>query len=95
MAQHSDQDYVQFDPFQGDEADIRLRRVRLVRVRKPHQCHVGPMLYGESHEIQPGERARYEKALIDHSFWGRYYACLPCLDKWLSDIYGDTNENAD
>mgnify|MGYP003346889291 CR=1 FL=1 len=46
----------------------------------------------EQRARQPGERARYEKALIDGSFWGRYYVCLPCMDKWLAEVLGDTEE---
>ncbi len=90
---HSDADYIRFDPFEGDEAEIKCRSVRLVKVRKPQSCFFGmEPLHGDQHVIRPGERARYEKALIDGSFWGRYYVCLPCMDKWLADVLGDIEE---
>lgn len=86
----TDEDYIHFNPFEGDEAKIECRSVSLVRVRKPQSCFFGlEPLRGDKHVIQPGERARYEKALIDGSFWGRYYVCLPCMDRWL----GDTEES--
>lgn len=80
----ADSEYLRFDPFQGDEADIRCRSVKLVRVRKEHPCFLGAHpIDGDQHTIKPGERARVESALIDGDFWGRSYVCLPCMDQWL------------
>lgn len=31
-------------------------------------------------------------ALNDRSFWGHYYVCLPCMDKWLDNALGDAEE---
>lgn len=90
MMPRTDEDYIRFNPFEGDEAQIECRAVRLVRVRKAQSCFFGAEpVHGDQHKIQPGERARYEKALIDGSFWGRYYICLPCMDKWLTEAFGE------
>lgn len=87
----SDDDYIRFNPFDGDrDGDVKCRSVRLIKVRKPQSCFFGMLpTYGDQHMIQPGERARYEKALIDRSFWGRYYVCLPCMDKWLTEAFAE------
>lgn len=38
-------------------------------------------------EIQAGERARYEKALVDGA-WGSYYICLECLAPFALECLG-------
>lgn len=82
--------YVNHDPFDGDrDADLRLVQVRMVTTRKPHKClgsiagEVGP------HDIPVGTRARFEKALVDGDYWGRYYVCTACMDRELSVAEGD------
>ncbi|POS05300.1 hypothetical protein C3Y08_25085 [Burkholderia gladioli] len=89
----TDDDYLRFDPFEGDEAAIACRRVRLVNVRKDRPCFIGLLNHAE-HSIKAGERARAESALIDSSFWSRTYVCLPCMDKWIEDVSGTGEEDA-
>lgn len=36
-----------------------------------------------THQIQPGQRARLEKAIVDGQ-WQTYYVCLKCMGKHLS-----------
>ncbi|MPW16933.1 hypothetical protein GCT13_08310 [Paraburkholderia sp. CNPSo 3157] len=91
---YAESDYLSYDPFEGDEAEIRCRTVKLVKVRKPHACFIGANPHGgDNHLIQPGELARFETALVDGDFWGRSYVCIPCMDKWLADVLdGDDDE---
>lgn len=85
-------DYLAYDPYEGDEAEIRCRTVKLVKVRKAHACFMGANpVGGDGHLINPGDVARYEKALVDGDFWGRSYVCIPCMDSWLSDVLCDTS----
>lgn len=80
---YREQDYIGCDPFEGErDVDVRCKTVKLVRVRKPHRCHT--LDCGRT--IQPGEVARLEKALIDGTFWGRYYVCLNCMNEWLDEL---------
>ncbi|PKM30202.1 MAG: hypothetical protein CVV07_07220 [Gammaproteobacteria bacterium HGW-Gammaproteobacteria-11] len=86
--------YLTWDPFEGDmDVDIRCRKVKLVRVRKAHVCHLSMGGPEPEHEIQPGEMARHESAFVDGSHWGSYYACIPCMDAWFDelnyDLHGD------
>lgn len=82
----TDQERLTHDPFFGDEGKVSCRTVKLVKARRPHDCWYGLALGPASlHHIQAGERARFEKALIDGDYWGSYYMCLTCLD---NDIKG-------
>lgn len=83
---YHDEDYLQFDPCEGDEAEISCRTVKLVKARKYHPCFFGLGQYGDKHVINLGETYRYEKALIDGSFFGEYKVCTPCMDKYLDEI---------
>ncbi|CAM3351051.1 hypothetical protein [Polaromonas hydrogenivorans] len=89
---NTDADYLRFDPFEGEEADIACKTVAIKRARKKHPCFLGAGPQGDHHTIKPGERYRSEKALIDGSFWGRSAICLPCIDKFLADVLGSTGE---
>lgn len=82
----SEQQYTDFNPFDG-ERDVKLtcRTVKLVKVRKPQQCYEGMSPDGKPHMIQTGDTARYEKALVDGDYWGRYYVCIPCMDAWMTE----------
>ena len=85
MNRFCDADYIRYNPFDGErDVQIRCRTVKIVTVRKPRPCQV---VNGESdgHEIKVGQRARYETAIVDGE-WGRYYVCLPCMDKWLKGV---------
>ena len=80
-----DIDYLQYNPFEGErDVHARCQTVKLVTVRKPQKCH-GLNEKDHGHVIKTGERARYEKAIVDGE-WGRYYVCLTCMDKWFSDL---------
>lgn len=87
----SDEDYIKWDPFQGEEAQLECRRVAIVKARKQHSCF---SLDGkQDHFIEPGQRYRYETALVDGSFWGKYRICLGCMDKWLTEILGTDEDD--
>lgn len=87
----TDDDYICADPFFGDEADLRCRSVAIRKARKQHQCFT---LDGkQDHAIEPGERYRYERALVDGSFWGEYRICLKCMDAFLADGLDDDSED--
>ena len=83
-----DDDYIRFDPCEGDrDVDIRLREVKLVKARKEHVCFMGAdPRHGDQHTIKPGETYRYERALVDGDYWGKYRVCVPCMDKWLTEV---------
>jgi hypothetical protein len=90
---YPEDDYLRYDPYEGDEAEIRCRTTKLVKVRKPHACFMGANPHGgDNHVIQPGELARFETALVDGDFWGKSYVCIGCVDKWLGDVLGDRDE---
>lgn len=85
----TDADLLAYDPFEGDrDVDIRWRTVKLVYVRKPQKCH-GLDRETHGHEIKVGERARYETAIVEGK-WGRFYVCLGCMRKWLTESCGMT-----
>lgn len=84
---YSEQEYINFDLFFGEEADITCRTVKLVKVRKPHPCFFGAN--GDGHSIAQGDTARHEKALVDSDYWGSYYLCIPCLNREIADLRGD------
>lgn len=84
------EEYLRWDPFEGDEAEIACRTVRLVKVRKEHPCFIGQNPFGgDKHVIRLGEMARHEKALVDGSFWGSSYVCVPCMDKFIAECRGE------
>lgn len=79
MTEATDQDYILFNPFDGDEATITCRTVKIRTARKRHVCY---SLDGtQDHHIEPGQRYRHERALVDGDYWGEYRICLPCMDK--------------
>ena len=82
-----ERDYLAFDPCEGDrDVDVRCRTVKMVRARKEHPCFLGAGSYGDGHTIKPGEMHRYETALVDGDYWGKYRVCVACMDKWLSEL---------
>lgn len=82
---HRPEDYIRYDPFEGDmDVDIQVQKIKLVKVRKPHVCYMSMGPGQTKHEIQPGEIARYEKALADGT-WGESWVCIPCMDAWFDD----------
>ena len=81
---HSIADYVRYDPFFGDESEIRCSEVKVVKTRKVHTC--ASLDLSHSHIIPVGSLARYEHALVD-GHWGQYYLCLPCMDRFIAGEY--------
>ena len=90
MDTHTDEQYLKCDPFFGDESDLTCRTVKLVTARKPHTCY--SLDGAQDHLIQPGQRYRHERALVDRSFWGDYRICLSCMDRHLSEAFGDDED---
>jgi hypothetical protein len=81
------EEYLSIDMFEGDESRLALHTKKLVKVRKSHRCWFGLNKYHteSNHLIAIGDTAVFEKALVDGDFWGKYYMCLPCLDKELEN----------
>lgn len=88
-ATRTDQDYIDFDAFQGEEGELTLRKIALRKARKPHQCFLSLTPGREAHHIQPGERYRHEQALVDGDYFGRYAMCLACIDKEIDVLEGE------
>ena len=85
-----DSDYLEHDPFCGDEGDLTCRNAAIRTARKEYACFGGA---GEDgHTIKPGDRYRHETARVDGDFWGTYRICLPCIDKWIREIEGDNDD---
>lgn len=82
---NTNQDYINYDPFQGDESELTCRSVVIRKANKEHTCY--GLTGKQDHTIKPGERYRYEKARIDGSFWGEFRICLGCMDKFIADDY--------
>jgi hypothetical protein len=59
------------------------------KARKEHVCFLGEMGGRTPHKIQPGERYREERALVDGDYFGRYCMCLPCIERELANPGGD------
>lgn len=76
----TDEDRIEYDPFSGDES-VKCRKVTLKVARKQHACFLGGGYGGDKHTIEPGDRYRHEKALVDGDFWGEWKCCLNCIDK--------------
>jgi hypothetical protein len=74
--------YLAVDLFQGDESELACRTVKMVTTRKDHQC--SEQDHREAHIIPAGQRARHERALVDGDFWGSYYTCTACLDRFIA-----------
>lgn len=72
--------YIDCDPYEADESEIIMRKVKVVKTRIEHPCFLG------DHIIEPGSMARYETAMVDGEF-GRFYDCCKCLDKHIEE-YG-------
>ncbi len=79
----TDAEYLNADPFFGDESELACHTVELRTARKDHVCY--SLDGNRDHTIKRGERHRYERASVDGSFWGEYRLCLKCLDAWMKD----------
>lgn len=87
-----DEDYLSEDWFQGDESEISCRTTKMVKVRKEHQCWLSLAPGNIEHKIKVGDRAYFEKALIDGDTWGKFYMCTECMDQLLTEYYGEDEE---
>lgn len=88
----TDEERIRHDLFPGEEGDVKLRAVTIKTARKEHECFLSMAYGGVPHTIQPGERYRHEKALIDGDFWGMYKCCLKCVDREIKDIRSEDQE---
>jgi len=84
---HSNERYIDVALFEGEEAQITCRTVAIRTARKAHVCFGNESR--SDHQIQPGDRYRHERALVDGDHWGEYRMCLPCLDKHIAEYEGD------
>jgi hypothetical protein len=88
---HTDAEYISADPFFGDESQLTCRNVAIKTARKKHTCF---SIDGkQDHEINPGERYRFETARVDGSFWGSYKICLKCMDAFIADLNGELDDD--
>lgn len=85
LLRHPVEDYLNVDPYQGDESELDCRRIDIVRTRKAAFCTMGRC------EHPAGTTMWRERALVDGVFQSNYL-CLPhvaiCID--FSDS-GDHN----
>jgi len=89
---YSNEEYEGFDPCEGDyDEGVRCRKVKMARVRKNQLCHIS-LLDDEPHDIEKGQMARYEKALVDDT-WSAHYCCVPCMDSFLDEINGEGEDD--
>jgi len=83
--QRKDEQYILYDPFEGDRdgPDIRNRRVAVLITIKPHWCagNAAP----EGHTIPAGTKCRFETAVVDGK-WEMYWYCCECIDRWFEEI---------
>lgn len=86
---YTEHQILDYDPFFGDEGELSLHTKKLVKVRKQHSCFFGLGSYANkpNHKIEIGDPARFEKALVDGDYFGRYYMCIPCLEKEIDVVY--------
>ena len=76
--------YLKYDPF-VDRCEILYHKVKIVKTRTEHECMLANLfLDGPPHNIPPGQMARIDEAMVEGE-WGRYYSCIPCLEKWLEE----------
>lgn len=81
----TDAEYLEYDPFDDCDIDIRNRTVKIVTVRKEQWCNMaGYRNNQEQHNVPVGHRARVERAVVEGE-WKSSYTCLPCLDRWLNE----------
>ena len=81
---YTDEEYINYDPFFGDEADLKCVTTSIRKAKKDYVCYG---IAGEQkHLIHVGDRYRHEKAFVDDSFWGEYRICLKCMGKFIGDM---------
>lgn len=84
---YSNQEYINFDLFAGDESKVECETSKIVTCRKEHECYGSyfPDWKGKIHKIKVGDRARFDHALVEGK-WCGYYLCIPCLNKWIKEM---------
>lgn len=82
---NSEEDYINADPFSGDESELTCRTVTLRKARKNYLCY--GLSGNQDHGIQAGQLYRHERARVDGSFWGEFRICLGCMDHFIAGAY--------
>ena len=77
---HTEAEYTRYDPL-ADDSELRCRTVTLRKARKDHLCY--GLTGKQDHGIQAGTFYRFERAMVDGSFWGEYRVCLQCMDAFI------------
>ena len=95
MTKYTDQQYLDYDPFFGEEGTLALHVKKLKKARKEHSCFLSLAYGGTPHNILPGQRYRFESALVDGDYFGKYAMCLDCLDKELDMLYNNDEDEKD
>ena len=88
----TDSEYLEYDPFLGDEGELSCRNAAIRTARKEYPC-LGGIGDGDGHTIKPGDRYRYETARVDGDFWSTYRICLPCLERCIHGLEGDDDDD--
>jgi hypothetical protein len=72
-------DCLAYDPFQGDETDIRELSDKFVTTRKPHKCNIC------WDEVPPGQRARAKTEVNREDQQTKtFYFCVSCCEAMAS-----------
>jgi hypothetical protein len=70
--------YISFDPYAGDESEVKCKRVAIVTTRFAQFCTFC------NREHAAGTRMRRESAKVDGVFQSNY-CCLESIDNYLAD----------
>jgi hypothetical protein len=83
---YSENAYLENDFFSGCDRDteIKMHTRKIVTVRKDHYCMLSRLI-GKEHKVKKGEKAIFDKAMVDGEF-GSYYACLNCCDQLIDEL---------
>ena len=87
---YSQDTYLKYNPYQ-DECEVLYHNIKLVKTRKEHDCMLAfnlmhdPMKNVKPHKIPSGNIARLDSAMVEGE-WGKSYACINCMDKYLEDV---------
>lgn len=78
--------YESWNPFSGDDTEVKVYSWKMVKTRKPHGCCLADMVGNESyHEIPSGSLVMKEHAIIEGE-WASTYSCMECMDKWMEEL---------
>lgn len=83
MTSHTDEDYINTDPFFPDETEVVCRTVTIKKARKDHLCYGLTPDTHNKHKISKGDKYRDETGMVDGK-WGGYKMCLSCMDKFIA-----------